>query len=77
MIVPFAILASMDENPGKRFQFGLRDVAWAILVVALAVGWWAERRQAVEIAAPANQVWPHRAQMPRPRHGPSLCHTMD
>ena len=38
--------------PGKPlFQFGLRDSVWAVLVVGLAVGWWADRRQAFERAA--------------------------
>ena len=39
-----AILDGMNEKPGKTFQFGLRDLLWVVLVVALAVGWWIDRR---------------------------------
>ncbi len=28
----------------KPFQFGLRDIAWLVLVVALALGWWIDRQ---------------------------------
>lgn len=28
----------------KPFQFGLRDIAWAILVVAVSLGWWSDHQ---------------------------------
>ncbi len=33
----------MDQKP-RRFQFGLRDLLWGMLVVGLIIGWAVDRR---------------------------------
>jgi hypothetical protein len=36
----------MDENKPRQSlpRFGIRDVLWAMVVLGLALGWWAESR---------------------------------
>jgi hypothetical protein len=37
------------------FRFTIRDVLWLMVVVALGVGWWMQRQDALALAA-ANKV---------------------
>ena len=38
--------ARMDENKPRRrwLSFGIRDLLWAMVVVGMGIGWWAEFR---------------------------------
>ena len=38
-------MPDMDEKRRQPLQFGLRDLLWAMLVVALLIAWQADRRQ--------------------------------
>lgn len=42
----------MDENKPRRrwLSFGIRDLLWAMLVVAVAVGWWSHSQRAASLA---------------------------
>ena len=37
----------MDENKPRRrwLSFGIRDLLWAMVVVGLGIGWWADRQK--------------------------------
>jgi hypothetical protein len=39
------------------FRFTIRDVLWLMVVVALAVGWWADRRWLVETYRGARMAY--------------------
>ena len=45
----------MDENPYKAMKrsrwlrFTIRDLLWAMVVAAVACGWWAEHRELAQI----------------------------
>ena len=38
----------MTSQPKRRWQFGLRDLAWLTLVAALGLGWWADRQAVLD-----------------------------
>ena len=38
------------------FRFTIRDVLWAMVVVGVSVGWWAEHRQRREVTLTPNYV---------------------
>jgi hypothetical protein len=40
-----------------KFRFTIRDLLWLLVVVALAVAWWADRREAAAYKAKVEAVW--------------------
>jgi hypothetical protein len=42
----------MDENKPRRrwLSFGIRDLLWAMVVVGMGIGWWAQHRHATDKA---------------------------
>jgi len=39
------------------FRFTIRDVLWAMVVVGLSLGWWAEHRRAGEFREQLQRAW--------------------